>query len=153
MCSKKSTVHTSAIAIYAVNCGTSWLMLLAASNLLQPQVCYVKQLCSYLIAFCFFLAPLQQGISFGSSIFSCQGRQGIFPFFPSNEGEAQFIARTISQTTEIHIAKFKKKNTNYCHSESSAALLSEKRNTQIPVDFKIIFEKFFHQQIFPPHTH
>jgi len=39
---EESTVHTSAIAIYAVNCGAAWLMPLAESNLLQLKVCYVK---------------------------------------------------------------------------------------------------------------
>lgn len=31
----------------------------------------VSQLCRYLIALCFLLAPLQQGVPLGASIFSC----------------------------------------------------------------------------------
>lgn len=55
------------------NCTESQAIIPAAA-----EVCDVN----ILVALCFLLAPLQQGVPLGASIFSCQGRQGILPLFP-----------------------------------------------------------------------
>lgn len=83
----------------------------------------VSQLCRYLVALCFLLAPLQQGVPLGASIFSCQGRQGIFPLFPRNK------ARTAYNTTEIGIYKGLNRRTNSWDTESSKLKNRTHRNT------------------------
>lgn len=109
---EEGTWHARALRI----CSQVWSSLACAMGRLHCLAATehsLSQLCRYLVALCFLLAPLEQGVPLGASIFSCQGRQGILPFFPRNK------ARRVYNTKEIGIYKGLNRRTNSWHTGSS----------------------------------